>query len=563
MRRQATLRFAIVNIVLVVLVTGLPVSVFAVVDMKTANYSQTWTDMDIPSGPNQYKLRVERTYNSRSLFVGMFGFGWCSTFETRLDVTPEGTLRLVECGSGQETAYLPQESNRKDIDVTIAKIMEQLRKAQRLDEKALKQIPDELLTNHRMRAEYAEEFKIRVEPKEGLQYYANGVELDAIVFAKGAFTRSLGNGTKMLFSREGRLSRMVDQAGNSLTFQYDRDLIREMADNNGRKLSFKYFTNKKVRAISGPGGAIAEYQYQKLEDLANAKNQWGNNYSYLYDDQHNLTKVIYPDKTSLNIGYNKERDWVVKYTDRWNCTEDYSYEMSKADPKMQYWASVKKTCGSELVNEAKHEFVQKRRADGQIVLQKIVSKITAGPNAGTTEIVYHEVLGKPVSIRHNNELTTIEYSPRGLVKSRTTGGEKMTYKYEGATSRITEVTIVTTEKGKTVTRKSNFSYDRRGFLAQAWNSEGQRVTVTYDQKGRVNKVVDQAKKVMNIEYEERYGKPAVIARQGLGSIRMSYKSNGDIARVESAKGQQVAQQVASIFSNLMDFLSPASPEVYN
>ena len=51
---------------------------FALVDMKNANYTNTWTDMEIPG--SGYDFKIIRTYNSRSLFNGIFGFGWCSDF---------------------------------------------------------------------------------------------------------------------------------------------------------------------------------------------------------------------------------------------------------------------------------------------------------------------------------------------------------------------------------------------------------------------------------------------------------------------------------------------------
>ena len=60
----------------------------AVVDMKNANYANTWTDLIVPG--SGYDLRVQRTYNSRSLFNGVFGFGWCSDFETTLEVNSNG-----------------------------------------------------------------------------------------------------------------------------------------------------------------------------------------------------------------------------------------------------------------------------------------------------------------------------------------------------------------------------------------------------------------------------------------------------------------------------------------
>ena len=60
------------------LILFVPITSMAIVDMKSANYSESWTDMAVPGVG--YDLRVNRTYNSRSLFSGLFGFGWCSDY---------------------------------------------------------------------------------------------------------------------------------------------------------------------------------------------------------------------------------------------------------------------------------------------------------------------------------------------------------------------------------------------------------------------------------------------------------------------------------------------------
>jgi YD repeat-containing protein len=533
----------------------------AIVDMKTANYSQTWTDIDVPSAANQFKLKVDRTYNSRSLFDGIFGFGWCSDFETRLEVTPEGNIRLIECGSGQETVYMPLEFNRKDIDKTIAAILPKLRAQQGTDEKTLKTLQDEMISNAKLRAKYAAEFKIKVEPKEGMQYFANGREVEKFVYSKNIYTRTLVSGTQMRFNATGRMTHMYDAAGNFLRFEYDKDQVREVVDNNGRKLSFKYYNNKKVKNITGPGGSTAEYKFEGLDDLNWVKNQWGNVYVYEYDDRHNLVKVQYPDKTQITIGYNQERDWVTKFSDRDKCNEEYGYELSKSDPKMHYWSTVKKVCRKEIVNESKHEFIHKKRDDGQIYLSRVISTI----NGAVTDITYHEIFGRPLSIRRNAEMATFEYFPNGQIKVKSTRLTKMAYQYDDKSKKVADVvTTVLNDKGKAVTsRKTAFQYDPKGNLIFASNTEGQRVRMTYDGRGRIKTITDQARKVVKIDYEERFGKPAIVSRPGLGTIRVSYKANGDIDKVNSAEGPTVAMQVASTFNNLLDILSPASPEVYN
>ena len=75
---------------LLLLVTFKTFNSNAIVDMKNANYSNTWVDFELEG--TGYDLKLERTYNSRTLFNGIFGFGWCTNFETKLEVTAESNL---------------------------------------------------------------------------------------------------------------------------------------------------------------------------------------------------------------------------------------------------------------------------------------------------------------------------------------------------------------------------------------------------------------------------------------------------------------------------------------
>ena len=123
--------------------------------------------------------------------------------------------------------------------------------------------------------------------------------------------------------------------------------------------------------------------------------------------------------------------------------------------------------------------------------------------------------------------------------------------------------VFSNDKGKVVSsRQTAFRYDAKGNLAYAENSEGQKINLTYDPKGRISTITDQAKKVVKIDYEERFGKPSVVTRPGLGTIKVAYKPNGEILKVDSAEGPTVASQVASTFNNLLDVISPATQELY-
>jgi len=140
----------------------------------------------------------------------------------------------------------------------------------------------------------------------------------------------------------------------------------------------------------------------------------------------------------------------------------------------------------------------------------------------------------------------------------------MEYTYDPSIKRIASVkTSIVNEKGKVLaTRNTSFKYDSKGNLTFAENSEGQKVNMSYDMKGRIQTITDQAKKVVKIEYEERFGKPSVVTRPGLGTIKVIYKPNGEISKVDSADGPTVASQVASTFNNLLDVIAPATQELY-
>jgi YD repeat-containing protein len=547
-----------INSTLSFIVLLLSLNVYGVVDMKNANYANSWVDIEVPG--TGYDLKVTRTYNSKSLFDGMFGFGWCSDFETNINVTAEGNLKLTECGAGQEIFYTPREFSKKDIDRTVSQIIEKVKAAKKPDEKTLKDLATDLVKDNDLRAKFAFAYKVAIPAKEGTTFFANGREVENIRLEKGVYTRNLPDGSSMRFNRDGQLVMMYDKNQNFLKLDYDGGTLREIVDNGGRKLNFKYYTNKKVKTITGPSNLTAEYKFKDLNDLVWTKNAQNQIHTYDYDDVHNLVKITFPDKTFNQIDYDKKNDWVVSYTDRERCKEEYKYEFNPKTPKLNYWSTVKKTCGKQVVNNSKHEFWYEERKDGQIFLARVMSTV----NESITDISYHEVFGKPTSIRRNNERFVFDYYPNGQVKTKSGDFVKMTYEYDAKTGKVSEVrTALLNEKGKVTANKSaEFKYDPKGNLSYAQNSDGLKINMTYDQRGRIATITDQAKKIVKIDYEERFGKPSVVTRQGLGTIRVTYKSNGEIDKVASAEGPTVAMQVANIFNTLLDVINPATAEVF-
>jgi YD repeat-containing protein len=544
---------------IVLFLVFLSVKLFAIVDMKNANFSSTWTDL-IVAGAG-YDLKVVRTYNSRSLFNGLFGFGWCSDFETKLNVLPDGNLKIIECGGGMELTYSPSNYGQKDIDKVISLIITKSKEKAKQSDSYYDSLAKSLKTDSKLRTRLGTEFGILGDVKEGLVYLANGKEVENITFSKNTYIRKLSDGSSQKFDNIGRMVYMYDKNGNYLKFDYDKQKLKEVEDNNNRKLVFKYNSNQQITTISGPSGVAAEYKFASLDHLTWVNNSWGNVYTYEYDELHNMTKATWPDKTNIVLTYDKTKDWVMTFKDRLNCTEQYVYEVGKDDPKNHYWSVVKKTCNKELVSESKFEFFHKVRSDGVTYLHRTLTTI----NNNVTDIIYHEQFGKPLNIRRNSEKIAFDYYPNGLVRTRSANLAKNQYEYDAISHKVSRVkTAFNDEKGKKIAEKtSDFKYDPKGNLTLARNTDGQKINLIYDLKGRISTIEDQAKKIVKIQYEEKFGKPAIVTRPQLGTIKISYKQNGEIDKAESPDGPQVAMQVASTFNNLLDIIAPATAEVFN
>lgn len=538
---------------------------YAIVDMNSASYSNLWVDVEVPG--SGYDLKVTRAYKSRTLYNGMFGFGWCSPFETKLEPTSEGNIKISECGDGQEIVYSPREIVRKDIENTISLIISKMKadvKNKSLSADYYKKLNADLFEDDIRRSDLAAQYKIAVPIKEGTKFMANGREVENVVFNKTFYTRNLPDGSYQRFDMQGHLVYSYDKNSNFLKYEYEKDLLTSVEDNNSRKLFFKYFPNKKVKLITGPNGITSEYKYNSQEDLIWNKNAWAKTdkdvYIYEYNEFHNMTKATWPDKTFVALKYDNIKDWVMSFTDRDKCVEAYKYEFSEKEPKLHYWSSVTKTCGKEVMAKNRYEFWHKALPTGEVVLTRVLTSV----NGSTTDVTYHPIFGKAISIKKNNNVINFDYYPDGLVKTKESNDVKLEYTHDPVTKKVATVkNSVMNEKGKVVSVvTTTFKYDAKGNLSFAENSDGQKISMTYDLKGRIATITDQAKKVVKIEYEERYGKPALVTRPGLGAIKVSYKSNGDIQAIDSSEGPTVAAQVASTFSNLLDIISPATQDIY-
>jgi YD repeat-containing protein len=533
----------------------------ATVDMKNGNYNDTWIDMLLPS--SGFALQVTRTYNSRSNFIGLFGHGWCTDFETVLHVLPEGQIEVVECGAGQGTVFKPAKFNSAILQKTVDKIVADYAKANPDSTKeSLRLLRSDLATSSSVRAEWAQSLNIQP-PTVSKGSRFNSESDETITFDGSSYTLRLTNGSLQKFDRIGKLIALFDRNGNFLKLQYNpRGLLSAVSDNLSRRVVFNLTPSGYVYELVGPSNTRAEFKYHN-DDLAEVQNMWHNTYGYQYSDSHNLVRINPPDKRSKEITYDEKNDRVLMVkTDGPNanrCVESFSYENNAKQTSDYSYVTSTHKCGSQAPSESKAEFWHAARPNGSRYLSRIVTKT----GKELTDVTYHPELGQPTQVRHNSDITTFAYYNNGLLKERATKFERQSYQYDLTSKKVVRVVRSTTnEKGHTVwKRETLFKYDDKGNMIAALGSDGTNFEVRYDKRGRIVSIHAKPKVSLMISYDENLGKPNLITHPDLGSLRVTYSPSGDVDKLESKQGSRVKIQIASTFNNFLETISPATSAI--
>ena len=553
----------VLPVVLPVLVVFISHSAFSFVDLKNSNFADSW--IDYRSQGTGYQLRVQRTYNSRSTYDGMFGFGWCSDFETRIEITPSNGLKVIECGGGMEIIYISGKPLKgKELKAYVEKIIVMSKRVNpRLQKEYIKRLRKDLEDNQYLREKLAKKLGIKGKIENQSVYYARGRGGERIEYSEKVYKRVLADGTYQKFDSKGRLVSFSDRNLNYLKLTYSKGKLIQVVDNNGRRLDFTYAENDKVSQIAAHGGYKARYSYRG-QDLIQVKNAWKMTYNYAYDRLHNLVKITYPDKSFKKITYNPDKDLVLSLQDRNQCLEKYEYQGSKDNPRNHYWSSVIKTCNGKITNKSKYEFWHRQKRDGT---GKFLYRVYSNMNGQEVDVKYHDIFGKPTSVREGRKRTWYNYNALGLVKIKKTPLDRVSFNYDKDCNKVSKIfreEFRNMKNPNKVTYKevAKFLYYKpKCNLQMAINSNGIKVKVGYDTYGRINKLIDQTQKYVSLTYDEKFGKPSIIKRPGVGAIKIIYDEKGQMKDFKSSQSDEVATQIATVFNHLLEVVTPVADEL--
>ena len=541
MRKIMNVKKLLVGLLLV------PVITFGGVNLKNGNFYITYTDIVAPGG--DHDLEITRTYNSKSVENGWFGFGWGSLYETKLVVSSDGSVIVMENGAGAQTRFVPKEAI--DVESASRKIIDAIKKKEKMSETVINSLLTKLKGDSELRQVYSKKYGVETKLADGTTLYSNDRGIQTIVKEKNGYKRSSSDGKTDYFDNDGKLTKVSDKNGYFINFDYKGTQLSAIRDSQSKQILLDWYPDGKIKsAFTAADKKTTTYTYDTRGNLILSNDIGGHFYKYEYDVNHNLISIGYIDNTKMQIKYDKS-SLATEVIETNGDSTKYKYEMNPKNPELHYWTTVIKKPKDEKETSSKYEYELKIKPDGQQYTYRIATEV----DGLKTETIYSECCSLPLKITRGKDVTTFEYNAKGLLTKKTsTRGEYVQLEYD---DKINKITKVVNNEGWTT-----FQYDKSANLSKAVNSAGKSVLLIYDRNGKITKMIDQLKndeksrRTLSFKYNS-LGKPVEIEMVNVGIINVAYDNYGEIKKVESKAGAKMALQVTQAFQSLLSIVKPA------
>ena len=543
----------------------------AEVSLKNGNFFTGSKDIVFSGG---FELKIERVYNSKTAFKGIFGYGWGNEYEVYLEVGGDGAVIVHEYGGGAENRFDSPTMSADEIAGAADKIAA-VAKAQSdiSGEQGLSDYRQRLINDASFREDEWQKYikKGLLQPRAlatGTRLTSNRFSYQYITVQHDGYRRDFDNGRTEFYRKDGKLRQISDKNGNFITFSYDVPGQITIRDDSNRSLILTFNERGLVTRIQGSDGKLCTYRYNSLDELVGAIDTDHQEYTYEYDaaKRHNMTKMSYPDKTTQLISYYPREQFenVKTITDRDGTLTEYAYLIDPKNP-LHYTVSVNVSNSPDAAGKRKqissstYEYVNQTKPDGEEYTSRMIT-VLDGDRTDTT----YNLIGLPTRIDRNGEAVSFEYDDHGHVTKKVEPDVTTTLTYDPVASKVTSVKKTDTKTGKT-TSSAQFTYDPKGNLLTA-SSNGTSVTLLYDTRGRIseldasngNRITfeynanSKPLKISLLEHKDKSGKVVPAA-----SIDVLYGDNGEILKVDSTAGRGIALAVTSAFQELLDVIRPA------
>lgn len=289
-----------------------PAVLQARIDTKNANY---YWGAQIEIGPRE-GAAFEIFYNSRTLHDGLFGFGWCSDLESRLEVQLDGAFNMIDCGAGEETRFeLVGHVQRPGPD--LAEVIARRGSGKAYDGSDGRPVALDSVANVR---------KLLAQNVEA-EWLLKKIGLKAPILGAGAYIAADGSrasfdgtvvqvtrsgGQRRVFDAHGRLLEEADATGRrgfTIVSRSERDWV---VDVRGVRMTLEFGTGGHADRVRIGDRVAAVFRYvSSARTTLGAIDAGALSASFVYDDLVNMTARSEAGRVVERVTYNQDNDWAL------------------------------------------------------------------------------------------------------------------------------------------------------------------------------------------------------------------------------------------------------------
>ncbi|WDH95127.1 DNRLRE domain-containing protein (plasmid) [Paenibacillus urinalis] len=431
------------------------------VNLGTGNNVIQYTDYNLDSRGDT-ALVFGRTYNSKSVELTPFGYGWVyNGYESIYDAYKTGNVLYTE-PDGTSHYFKYDQSTKKYISP-----------------------PGKYLTLTKVTDQNKGTTGYTITDKNGYITHFDTVNIDnelSVVTARISYEQDLyGNKLEYKYSTDGKLTGIVDATGRELVFTYTTSGLVDYAMLEGQKTDYNYDINKRLVSVD---------QYSTDGTYNRTK--------YGYSPEGYLTTVIDPNNRRTDFTY--ENEYVAK-------VQEPSTDVSGVDglerPGKSYQFAGRTSYVADALGNVTEYHMDSNYTPTSIVYAD-----------GTEEQVEYDTNYNPeIFIDSTGKKYIQKYDSYGNVLEKT-DEENRTTKY--TYNSLNFVSTETDPSGNVIT----YAYNDKGKVDTITDSKGQVTKHTYDQYGNL-KTVDKPDGSMDSYSYNAVGNEVLTTTDGNGNITIS------------------------------------------
>jgi len=507
---------------------------FSTVWVRNGNFSLDF--IDVNEGNN---FDLTRYYNSMSFSKSFFGYGWGTTLGARLGSVAGALVMVEEVPGGGRSHYVMNKDLGKLADRIIS-----LASPAGADPKYNLKLKQKLLQEPMLLFEFGKRYKIEGNPANGSVLECLERAHETIKKVRDGYVRVKANGTVDEFDNDGRIVRQKLPNGRYLLYSYAvNGNLQSVRDQLGRSMKFSINDSGLVERIQ-VGNKFASYKYDDREDLIESTDTIGNTFKYKYNSYHRMIELSslprkygeQPQKWSMKYEGESGRVVYQKTPDGWETYTEYSSD----ETKNQYYEAVNvvKRFGSEVSSE-KYEFWKRPKPDGSSYTYKMRQLI--GKNEKI--VTYTMCCGTPLMINDNGKITRFEYDKNGMLKKKVfSEGRIVEVRYDNK-SRIEYII----NNG----RPYRFKYNDKDQMIFAGN-DLIKFKLGYDGNGNVSNIVDNKGNAFGLKYDEKTRLSEISSKYG--SLLLAYDSGGTPKITSKGNVKEKLSEIRKAYQDYIDLM---------